>query len=80
MSDPLRESVRAAMYSAVDETLDALWPFLGIPEVDPVEAKAQELWEVGNPGSVARWSHVSEAIRDVYLRMARHVLGQEDRP
>lgn len=76
MSDPIRELIRSAMYSAVDETLDALWPFLGISEVDPVEAKARELAKAGGidfdeqePGGV-----------EMLIGMARHVLGQEARP
>lgn len=29
-----REDIKAAMYEAVDETLEMLWPLLGIPNVD----------------------------------------------
>lgn len=46
-------------------------------DVDPVEEKARELYEVGNPGTVGMWESIHEAFKDGYRRIARHVLGQE---
>mgnify|MGYP001761391338 CR=1 FL=1 len=41
--------------------------------VDPIEEKARELYRAATPD--ARW----ETVADEYHRIARHVLGQEDR-
>lgn len=45
--------------------------------VDPVEAKAQELWEVARFEDGDEWSGLLQVERDCYRRMAAHVLGQE---
>lgn len=45
--------------------------------VDPVEQKAKELYQVGNPGTVCTWESTHEAFKDWYRRIAAHVLGQE---
>lgn len=45
--------------------------------VDPVEAKARELWEVVKPSVYATWSGTNEKAKDQFRKVAAHVLGQE---
>ena len=45
--------------------------------VDPVEAKAQELWEVAKPSANATWSGTNELAKEQFRKVAAHVLGQE---
>ena len=61
----------AVMAEAVSRAIEAE------QAVDPVEAKARELYEVGNPGTVGMWESIHEAFKDGYRRIARHVLGLE---
>lgn len=71
-SIPSGECVRLAV--------DAVCDLFGIEaeqDIDPVEAKARELYEVGNPGTVGMWESIHDAFKDGYRRIARHVLGQE---
>ena len=64
----------------VQEAVGQLCDLFGVEAeqaVDPVEAKARELYEVSNPGTVGKWETIHEAFKDGYRRMAAHVLGQE---
>ena len=45
--------------------------------VDPVEAKAKELWEVAKPSANATWSGTNELAKEQFRKVAAHVLGQE---
>ena len=52
---------------------------LAAREVDPVEAKARELWEVAKPSANATWSGTNELAKEQFRKVAAHVLGQEAR-
>jgi len=43
--------------------------------VDPVEAKARELWEVVKPSADATWSGTNDLAKDQFRKVAAHVLG-----
>lgn len=45
--------------------------------MDPVEAKARELFDVANANVLIEWERTSEGMRGQYRRLAAHVLGQE---
>lgn len=71
-SVPSGECVRLAV--------DAVCDLLGIEAeraVDPVEAKARELWEVARFEDGDEWPGLLQVERDCYRRMASHVLGRE---
>lgn len=72
-----REDIRDAMYAAVDETIDTLWPMLGIPD-HPVIARANELHDIAWPDVDRRYRD-----RDVWetcIRIAAYQLRQETEP
>ena len=81
-----RDDIKSAVYAAVDEAVDLLCVTIGIPDVDPVDAKAAELWAVAYP-SRGTWSSAIRAINEgtisaailradveAVLRLARHSL------
>ena len=44
---------------------------------DPVEAKAEEFYDVAYPDDPDGWTHQADMHRDPFRRLAAHVLGQE---
>lgn len=46
-------------------------------DVDPVEAKAEEFYDVAYPDDPDGWTHQADMHRDPFRRLAAHVLGQE---
>ena len=79
--EPTAEGVRdgakrylrdVAQYEALARAIEAE------QAVDPVEAKARELWETGSGMSVhIEFDDIAPDHRGEYLRLARHLLGQE---
>ena len=65
------------------DLVDAVCRLFGIeaePTVDPVEAKARELWEVGRGMSVRiEFGDIAPDHRGEYLRIARHLIDKEER-
>lgn len=64
------------------DLVDAVCRLFGIeaePTVDPVEAKARELWEVGRGMSVRiEFDDIAPDHRGEYLRIARHLIDKEE--
>lgn len=81
MSDLTRDEIKAAVYAAVDETVDMVCTMIGIPDVDPVELKAAELYEAVNEGCtwaalIASDSAIDRQVRGEYRGVARLFVGQ----
>lgn len=67
---------------SIEMALETVCDLFGVETkqaVDPIEAKARELFDVANADVLIEWERTSEGMRGQYRRLAAHILGQENR-